>query len=75
MAGKKNTKSRESQREYKEMSPTLPPKCLQTELSWQAVGWIQRNTFSAREPEGSSGTKVSVKQRGSVSQHFQNGSG
>ena len=67
----KAEKAREKVRDV----PTLSPKCLQIELSWQAVGWIQRNTFSAWEPEGSFGTKVSLKQKGSVSQHFQNGSG
>lgn len=39
-------KDTETERE-REMSPTLSPKCLQKELSWQAVGWIQRDTFSA----------------------------
>lgn len=58
-----------------QMSSTLPSKCLQIELSWEAVGWIQRESFLAWEPEGSLGTKVSLKQRSSVSQHFQNGSG
>lgn len=73
---KYNYRNREkTDREMWRHFSSLPLECLQTAMTWQAVGWMQGDTFSAWEPQGTFGTKVTLKQRGSVSQHFQNGSG